>query len=233
MVNETYIVATLKPWNIRVYDEVISHFQGNWHLITDPNQLTPERIKEISPRYIFFPHWSNMVPDKILDLAPCVCFHGADLPYGRGGSPIQNLISRGYRETVISALKMTTELDAGPIYLKRPLSLEGLAEEIFIRAAYVIAEMIKAIITENPKPVEQVGKPTIFNRRKPGESRISNDKISLMDLFDHIRMLDAESYPRAFLVKGAFRYEISRPALKSGEIIADVRIIKIDGENND
>ena len=233
MENESYIVATIKPWNIKVYDEVISRYPGEWHLISDPKNLTIEKIEAIKPKYIFFPHWSKVVPVKMLNIAPCVCFHGADLPYGRGGSPIQNLILRGYKETIITALKMTTELDAGPIYLKRPLSLEGLAEEIFIRAAYIIAEMIKLIITENQEPKTQVGEPTFFKRRKPNQSQISSEHISLMELFDHIRMLDAESYPRAFIKNGAFRYEISRPALKSGEIIADVRITQIKGEDND
>jgi methionyl-tRNA formyltransferase len=54
------------------------------------------------------------------------------LPYGRGGSPLQNLIDLGHKDTFVSALKMTEELDAGAIYLKKPLSLEGLAEEIYM-----------------------------------------------------------------------------------------------------
>ena len=45
-----------------------------------------------------------------------------DLPYGRGGSPLQNLIVRGHKHTMISAIKCVKELDAGPIYLKKPLT---------------------------------------------------------------------------------------------------------------
>ena len=54
-----------------------------------------------------------------------------DLPFGRGGSPLQNLITRGISKTKISALRCNEEIDAGPIYLKRPLSLHGSAEEIY------------------------------------------------------------------------------------------------------
>jgi len=230
---ENYVVATIKPWNIKAYNEMIKHYQGRWHLITDPRQLTTDKIKVINPRYIFFPHWSNIVSDEILHNFSCVCFHETDLPYGRGGSPLQNLIVRGYRETVISAFKMTKELDAGPIYLKRSLSLEGLAEEIFIRSAYVIAAMIKTIITENPKPKKQVGKPIFLKRRKPDESNIASKKDSLAELFNFIRMLDAETYPKAFLENGGFRYEISRPALKTERIEADVRITKIKESQDD
>ena len=230
MNNENYVVATIKPWNIKVYNEIIKHYPGVWHLITDHRSLTAEKIKLINPKYVFFPHWNHIVSNEILRITTCVCFHETDLPYGRGGSPLQNLIALGHRETVVTALKMTKELDAGPIYSKRALSLEGLAEEIFIRTSYIVAEMIKTIITENPKPVEQVGEPTLFNRRKPSQSKMLMEKTNLVDLFDHIRMLDAEGYPKAYLESGGFKYEISRPALKSGEILADVRITKLEGD---
>ena len=230
---ENYIVASIKTWNIKVYNEIIKHYPGKWHLVTDPHELTADKVKSINPKYIFFPHWSHIVPNEILNIATCICFHETDLPYGRGGSPLQNLIAHGHRETVVSALKMSKELDAGPIYLKKPLSLEGLAEEIFIRTAYIVAEMIKTIITESPKPKKQIGKSTLFKRRKPSESKIPTEINSLVNLFDHIRMLDAESYPRAFLEHNGFKYEISRPALKTEEIIADVRITKIKGDNDD
>lgn len=233
MNNENYIVATIKPWNIIVYNEIIKHYPGIWHLITDHRELTAEKIKLINPKFIFFPHWSHIVSNEILRITTCVCFHETNLPYGRGGSPLQNLIALGHRETVVTALKMTEELDAGPIYLKTTLSLEGLAEEIFIRTSYIVAEMIKTIITKNPKPTEQVGEPTLFDRRKPSQSKIPMGKTNILGLFDHIRMLDAEGYPKAYLEIAGFRYEISRPALKSGEILADVRITKLKGDRND
>jgi len=233
MENENYLVVTIKPWNIKVYNEAIKYYKGKWHLITEPTKLTVDNIKSINPKYIFFPHWSNIVPSEILDTATCVCFHETDLPYGRGGSPLQNLITRGHKETFVTALKMSKELDAGPIYLKKPLSLEGLAEEIFIRTANTVAEMIKIIITENPKPKEQIGKSTLFKRRKPSQSKIPTEKNALVDIFDHIRMLDAEGHPKAFLERDGFKYEISRPSLKTGEIFADVRITKIEGDHND
>jgi methionyl-tRNA formyltransferase len=232
MENRNYLVATLKKWNLRVFDEVIRHYKGNWHLITNPSELTLDNVKRIKPKYIFFPHWSNIVPTEILTATNCVCFHETDLPYGRGGSPLQNLIALGHKRTVVTALKMSEELDGGPIYLKKPLSLEGLAEEIFLRTAYIVADMIRIIIEENPIPIEQTGKPTLFMRRKPSESKINSEINSLEKLFDHIRMLDADSYPKAFLESDGFRYEISRPALRTNDIIADVRITQIKGKND-
>ena len=81
------------------------------------------------------PHWSYIIPKDIFNLFNCVVFHMTDLPFGRGGSPLQNLIIRGYEKTKISALKVTNGIDSGPIYLKKPLSLDGTAYEIMIRAS--------------------------------------------------------------------------------------------------
>lgn len=234
MNENVYIVATIRPWNIKEFHDTISHYPGTWHLITDGKQLTPARIKKLKPRYIFFPHWNHLVPASIMDLAECVCFHETDVPFGRGGSPIQNLIARGCKETKITALQMTQELDAGPVYFKWPLALDGLAEEIFIRSSRIVAQMIREIIIQEPLPQAQKGKTVKFQRRIPEQSKIPMKFESLDAMFDHLRMLDAAEYPAAFIEHGGFRYEFSRPALRTGVIEADVRItpLKARGEND-
>lgn len=54
----------------------------------------------------------------------------------------------------------------------------------------------------------------------------------MKDLYDFIRMLDAEGYPNAFLECGPYRIEFCRPALRRGEIEADVKITRTDHEVN-
>lgn len=218
-----YIVATQKPWNIKLFNERLSEFPGTWKLIGDPNKLRFDLVKQFNPRYIFFIHWSNRVPKKIFDNFECVCFHMTDLPYGRGGSPLQNLIVRGHTETVISAIRMIGEIDAGPIYSKRPLSLAGNAEEIFIRAGQIIADMIREIIESKLKPLPQKGNIVKFKRRTPAESRIPENG-NLEKAFDWIRMLDAEGYPTAFIVSGKLKIEFKRAILRHNAVEAEARI---------
>lgn len=146
-----------------------------------------------------------------------------DLPFGRGGSPLQNLIVQGIYETQLSALRCVEEVDAGPIYLKRPLSLYGAAEEIYLRASEIIENMILKLIKTNPQPTAQIGEPTFFKRKKPEQGSLLDAK-SLEKAFDLIRMLDADSYPSAFINVGNFRLEFTRASRKSESIIADVRI---------
>ena len=230
MKTKAYLVAGYKSWNHRIFDEVISKYPGQWHFIGKQEQLTMEEVRLLDPRYIFFLHWSWMVPAEIVNKYECVCFHMTDVPYGRGGSPLQNLILRGHENTRLTALKMVEELDAGPVYLKEDLYIgSGSAEKIYIRATYKAAEMIKRITSEEPEPVPQEGKVTIFQRRQPEESEIPDLK-SLQQLHDFIRMLDAEGYPKAFLNYRGFRFEFSRSALEGGRIVAETTITKDEGE---
>jgi methionyl-tRNA formyltransferase len=150
-----------------------------------------------------------------------------DVPYGRGGSPLQNLIIRGHQKTKLTALQMTQDFDAGPVYFKEDLCLGGSAEEIYIKATQLTAQMIKRIVSEEPTPVAQSGKVTIFKRRQPSESEIPQFP-SLSKLHDFIRMLDAEGYPKAFIEYEGFRYEFTRSALYDGRIVADVTITPLE-----
>jgi methionyl-tRNA formyltransferase len=218
-----YIVAGCKSWHRRLFDEVLSKLTGDWHYVGGREDLSLTDVRELCPRYAFFLHWSWKVPPEILEEVECVCFHMTDVPYGRGGSPLQNLMARGHRDTKLTALRMTSELDAGPIYLKRNLSLEGGAEEIYLRASALSADMVKQIVRDEMQPTPQTGEPVNFKRRKPEESQIANLD-SLERLHDLIRMLDAEGYPRAFLSHAGYRFEFSRSALYDGRIVADVCI---------
>ena len=221
--SKAYLVVGCKPWNRRVYEETLRKLPGEWNYVGAPEEFSLERLRALAPRYVFFLHWSWKVPQEVVDNFECVCFHMTDVPYGRGGSPLQNLIVRGHQETKLTALRMTAGFDAGPVYFKEPLSLEGNAEEIYIRAADHSARMIKRIIEEEPMPKPQQGEAVNFKRRKPEESEIGTPA-SLNELYDLIRMLDAEGYPRAFLDSRGYRFEFSRAALYDGRIIADVKI---------
>jgi len=217
------IIASSKLWNKDLPANLHAATGQRFQLISNPVELNVERLTELSPRYVFFPHWSHRIPADVFQNFECVIFHMTDLPFGRGGSPLQNLIARGIYETQISALKCVEEVDAGPIYLKRSLSLHGAAEEIYLRASKIIESMIVEIIKTNPQSIAQIGEPTFFKRRKPEQGSLL-DAGSLDQAFDLIRMLDADGYPNAFINVGNLRLEFTRASRKADSVIADVRI---------
>lgn len=192
-------------------------------IITDKHDLNYGVLQKINPSYVFFMHWSYIIPKEIYSNYECVIFHMTDLPFGRGGSPLQNLIARGITQTKISALRCIKELDAGDIYLKKELSLIGTAQEIYLQANKIIVSMIQEILKTQIKPCPQQGDVTLFQRRKAKDGDLS----SLGDLkavFDYIRMLDADGYPRAYVETEKLIFEFDRASLKEGEVLADVRI---------
>lgn len=219
----TCVIASTRSWNEKMGGALSLRTGYEFVLISDPIQLNLANLAAINPDFVFFPHWSDRIEFEIYQQFECVIFHMTDLPFGRGGSPLQNLIARGIYETKISALRCVEEIDAGPIYLKKPLSLHGSAEEIFLRASNVIESMIEEILQNQSEPTPQDGTPTVFRRRQPEDGDLGTVQ-SLVQAFDMIRMLDAAGYPSAFLNMGDFKIEFSRASLKSGEVIADVRI---------
>jgi len=220
-----FVLASSQPGYEKITTRLMSETGEQFICFTNHEDLTLEALNIIKPAYIFFPHWSFIIPEEIYNNYECVMFHMADLPWGRGGSPLQNLIARGIYETQITAFRCEKGLDTGQIYCKRPLSLFGTAEEIYMRAAGVIEDMIKWIIAHQPESVPQQGEGCYFMRRKPEEGNIA-ELDSLEKLFDYIRMLDAEGYPRAFLETRHFRLEFERASLKQDHIKADVIIHK-------
>lgn len=221
------VVATIKKWNIQNAYIFKEKNQVNHDIIicSSPDEFTNINLDEFQPDYIFFPHWSYLISNDIVKKYKCIIFHMTDLPYGRGGSPLQNLIVRGHSTTKISAIKATEELDAGPIYLKENLSLEGTAQEIYERASKIIfEEMIPKFLKNKMYYSEQMGEIVTFTRRKPEDGMLMPD-MELSQLYDYIRMLDAESYPRAYIEFGDYRLEFEDAKLLENDVKLEAKVI--------
>ena len=165
-----------------------------------------------------------MVEPEIYNAVECVCFHMTDLPFGRGGSPLQNLILRGVKQTKITALKMTGTIDGGPVYQKNEMDLLGSALEIYKASVPICFEMMETIVRDEPVPVEQVGKTVQFQRRKPADSELNEAK-TVQQVYDYVRMLDAPGYPPAYLMHQEMKIEFTEAEIDAGnQLVARVRI---------
>ena len=228
------LLLSSRAWNTTLAKRLSDALSRPVHLFKHPQELQEKVIRSLNPEWIFVPHWSHIIPENIWSAWPTVIFHMTDLPYGRGGSPLQNLIQRGFSSTKISALRCTADVDAGPIYCQEPLSLHGSAEEIFMRADLLIEPMIKKIVLERPEAIPQHGEPVLFSRRKPSQSNLANcPPGDLAAWFDQIRMLDADGYPHAFLEIQGMRLEFRRVSRRCDGLYSDVRIVEIDQSPSD
>ncbi len=224
----TIVIAASRPWSLRYAREFQKKYQEFFltHIIEKKDSLTMEAVKSLNPQFIFFPHWSWYIPKEIYDSYTCIVFHPSDVPFGRGGSPIQNLITLGYTETVVSAIRVVKEIDAGEVFLKRKVSLLGGGEEIFLRlSAVIFDDMIPHIVSRKPFPTPQEGEVVHFRRRLPMMSEL-NPEMTISQIYDYIRMLDIKGYPNAFLRFGDYTLTFSRPKLETHGVVADVLIQK-------
>lgn len=220
----TYIIACSKDWFLKKRrNDLFSKYK--FIILQKKEELQLDIIKKINPTYIFFPHWNWIIPENIYKNFDCVCFHTAPLPMGRGGSPIQNLIEQNVEISPVCAFKATSVLDGGPIYIKSDVSLLGGLDEIFFRISTVIDKLIIHIIKNKPIPIEQYGPFTLFKRKKPSDSELPKNS-SLIDIFNHIRMLDSKDYPLAFLQYDTFKIEFKNAIFRSDSIEANVLIKK-------
>ncbi|RTL11572.1 MAG: methionyl-tRNA formyltransferase [Neisseriaceae bacterium] len=218
------VANSAKYFNEELKQVIANQLAAEIFFIEKKEDLSYDKLVELQPHFVFLMHWSYIVPAAIHREFNCIIFHMTDLPFGRGGSPLQNLIARGIYETKISAIQCIEKLDAGDIYLKKPLSLYGSAQEIYLRATKIITDMIIEIVNKlDIKPMPQVGEVVIFSRRQKADGNIQNLE-NLQQIFDYIRMLDADGYPPAFIQIGKILMEFERAAFYGEYIKSDVII---------
>ena len=199
MKEKNYIICCYKPWNIKFFVSELSKLPYSMSLISKKEDLTLEKLDKLKPRYIFLLDWSWLIEPEIYKKYECVGFHAADLPWFRGGSPIQHQILANVKKTKLSAFQIYDGIDKGGIYIKMNLSLEGSLKEIFARSIPLKKEIIVYIIENEPPPIPQTSEGTIYKRRIPSDSEIPTFDLSIPKLYDFIRMMDSPEYPLAFL----------------------------------
>ena len=217
-----YVVASSKDW-FKEYPKSKEYDNLNIIEIKTKADLTLELLEKVDPRYIFFPHWNWKVDSEIYERYECVVFHTAPLPFGRGGSPIQNLILRNIEKTPVCAIRMTEILDGGPIYDSIEVTLDGSITEIFSKIAVCVEKIIIKICQENIEPIEQSGTVVSFNRLTYADNELKSE-YSIKELYDRIRMVDGLDYQRAYLNFGKNKIEFTEAHLDKNCLTAKIKI---------
>jgi methionyl-tRNA formyltransferase len=186
-----------------------------------------EEISEIQKKvgegehfdFIFFPHYSKIIPTQFLEGHTCIGFHTGDLPQDRGGSPIQHKILRAEYSTRVSAIRLTHQVDAGDIFSQEFVSLEhGSIEKILRNISKIIATLIRYILVENPEPIPQIGPSSSFPRLSFQTSKLNIEELELRQIYDKIRMLDGLDYPSAYIEIGRYRVYLSGAELHDNHL---------------
>ena len=183
-------------------------------------------VDDVKPDWVFFFHWSDIVPKEVYEKYKCAVIHTGNLPKDRGGSPIQNQILNGINNTKVNIIEMSDPVDSGAIYCSHPITLQGNIKDIWLSIADVAFDLILECIIEDPIPKYQVGTPEVYKRIKDNSIKFDSTK-DISYIYDQIRMVDDVNYPNAYLDVGEYRLEFSRAKLNhKNEVLADVKISK-------
>ena len=191
-----------------------------------------EYFKKIDADLAIVVAYGQIIPKEFLNLTKkgFINIHASILPKWRGAAPIQRSIMSLDQETGISIMKITEQLDTGPvsncykIVLKNNSNAVDIAEKLSSLAAEKILENIEDILEDKAKFIEQNhSKATYASKIDKTEGKIDwND--STQRIIGKINGLYPS--PGAFFIFKGERYKILKAETASGigapgEVISD------------
>ena len=110
-------------------------------------------IKELQCDIITVVAYGKILPKEIIDIPPlgCINIHGSLLPKYRGASPIQYAILNGEKETGVTSMYLSEEMDAGDMLLVKKIAIGDdetsidLFERLSVLGAQLLSETVYAI----------------------------------------------------------------------------------------
>ena len=209
------------PWSNYLFDRLACN-DHRWTYVKSNDELYSLDLDTLS--HIFFFHWSDIVSSKVYENCECVVVHTANLPEGKGGSPLQNQIVDGVVQTNVNLLKMIHEIDGGDVYCSSKITLQGSLHDIWMSIADVTYGLITGCIESCIIPQKQLPTTTRPYKRRT-DNALPLNNVNIYDVYRFIQMLDAPGYPDANLNLEKYSLHFSRAKMIDGqEILCDVKI---------
>jgi len=120
------------------------------------NQEVYKAILDEKPDFIIVAAFGQILPQSILDIAPCINLHASILPKYRGASPVQQSLLNGDKYSGVTAMLMEAGLDSGDIlgykYFEIPndMRLEALMRQLTLDACELTVDIVRDFANINP-----------------------------------------------------------------------------------
>ncbi|MDR1685977.1 MAG: methionyl-tRNA formyltransferase [Desulfovibrio sp.] len=116
-----------------------------------------------APDLLITAAYGLILPRHVLDIPKlgAINVHASLLPLYRGAAPVHRALADGVRCTGVSIMRMTEELDAGPVLMQRAVAVApndtcgGLLEELAGAGADLLIECLQRLAARLVRPVEQ------------------------------------------------------------------------------
>ncbi|OQX50190.1 MAG: methionyl-tRNA formyltransferase [Epsilonproteobacteria bacterium 4484_20] len=133
--------------------------------VLQPNRLSDEGIEEAikaeEPDFIIVAAFGQILPQSILDIAPCINLHASLLPQYRGASPVQQSLLNGDEKTGVTSMLMEAGLDTGPMLEKiefvipKDMRLFALMEQLTRDACRLTLSTVRNFGNITPEPQDE------------------------------------------------------------------------------
>ena len=167
-----------------------------------PTPSTLDHFKGVDADWFVLMGWSHMIDRKSVEKYKLIGMHPSKLPKYRGGTPLQNQIINGEKESAATIFDITDVVDGGAIYAQVPFSLDGEMSEILARMTDATVQGLKETLPYLGKRVprkQDESQATNSWRRLPSDSLLTvADFQTSTYAYNKIRMLQSP-YPNAFL----------------------------------
>ena len=206
----------------------LAQSRGIETLLSEDMDRLRERIRVISPEFMFSFYYRRMLPPEVLALARKGAFnmHGSLLPKYRGRAPVNWAILKGESETGATLHEMVAKPDAGRIVDQErvPIGPDETAAEVFAKVSDAAETVLKRSLPHLLAGMaslkkQDLSKGSYFGARRPEDGRIDWSK-SALEIHNLVRAV-APPYPGAFtdkmkILRTALSAERRAPAGKRG-----------------
>lgn len=148
----------LTPSEVKVYAQQHLSATPIFQPATLRDEAVTAQIKELKPDFIVVAAYGKILPQAVLDIAPCINLHASILPKYRGASPIQSALLAGEKQTGVTAMMMDVGLDTGDMldFAYTPCE-DKTAAQLFDELGDLAGELIVRVLQNfaNLKPLKQ------------------------------------------------------------------------------
>ena len=187
------------------------------------DEAVATHIKELKPDFIVVAAYGKILPQAVLDIAPCINLHASILPKYRGASPIQSAILAGEKQTGVTAMLMDAGLDTGDMldFIYTPCESK-MSSELFSELGELGGELIVKVLKnfENLKPQKQNDAESSHCKKTNKSDGLFSFDEDARQIYNKFRALTP--WPGLYLASGLkiLSLELSEKSGKSGEILS-------------
>ncbi|KNC05953.1 UDP-4-amino-4-deoxy-L-arabinose formyltransferase [Pantoea sp. RIT-PI-b] len=186
--------------------------------------LWVDRIKSMTPDFIFSFYYRKLLSDNILNCARVGAFnlHGSLLPKYRGRAPLNWVLVNGEKETGVTLHRMVKRADAGDIVAQQRVAIDEqdnaltLHRKLVACATQLLESALPALqygdIVTTPQDHSQA---TVVGRRTPDDGRIKWEQ-SAQSINNLVRAV-TDPWPGAFAFAGTVKFVVWKGRVHSTE----------------